>query len=140
MPFVNSITPVNNADEISWGILKIDKKLEIRLIIPDVFRIDIITENSTIKPPIERIFDIEDFIALPKISPKFENLIGIFFSLNFISLNEISSFSFFQNLKKYPTKKDDKICDIRSISPILLLLNIEIPTVAKINNGPELLV
>jgi hypothetical protein len=78
----------------------ITKKVEIKLTISEVFRIDRITENSTIKPPIDKIFDIEDFMAFPKISPKFEILIGIFCSLNFFSLKVISSFSFFQNLKK----------------------------------------
>ena len=76
------------------------RKIARFFIIPQVSRIDKITENNTIKPPIESRLLIADFIEFPNISPKFESLSGIFFSLNIFSLKDISSFSFFQNLKK----------------------------------------
>ncbi len=58
----------------------------------------------------------------------FESLIGKISELNFVSLKLISNLSFFQNLKKYPTKKADKMCEISNIMPIFLLPNNAIPT------------
>lgn len=93
-PFVSSIIPVIKHFEIFFGSPKLYKIDVIISKIPDVSNIDKITENSTIKPPIERIDKIAFFIAFPKISPKSDNFIGVNFELNFDSLKFISSLFF----------------------------------------------
>ena len=55
-------------------------------------------------------------------------------------MNEVLFDRFFQNLKINPTVKLARIWVIKSKNPIRLFENIEIPTVPKINKGPELFV
>lgn len=56
-PFVSSKIPANIGFPVK---------------IPSVLNIEIITEKSTIKPPIVSIKLIDDFILSPSISPKLE--------------------------------------------------------------------
>ena len=90
-PFVISITPVIKHFEIFLGIPNAYKVVLIISNIPEVSRIDKITEKNTIKPPIERREKIDFFIAFPKISPKSDIFMGASFELNFVSLKFISN-------------------------------------------------
>ena len=64
IPFVISNIPLNIEDIISEGILKVlhigENTVQIKFVIPLTFKIDIITENKTTKPPIIRMVEIED--------------------------------------------------------------------------------
>ena len=64
IPFVISNIPLNIEDIISEGILKVlhigKNTVQIKFVIPLTFKIDIITENKTTKPPIIRMVEIED--------------------------------------------------------------------------------
>ena len=72
--------------EISFGIPKPYKVSAKRFKIPEVSKIDNITENITINPPIKRIVEIDFFIEEPKISPISEIFNGASLELNFVSL------------------------------------------------------
>ena len=110
--------------------------LEIISKIEDFSKIEIITENRTTKPPIFKIVVIEFEILFIIIVPK----------LKLALLEEISVFTNkvfllgFQNLNKNPIVREPKIWVKSKIIPIFELQKIEIPTVPKINKGPELFV
>ena len=83
IPFVISIIPVVNGIAKSSGICSIlnkGKKIT-EMIFKKLLclKIDIITENITTKPQIIKIVEIELVILFPKISPKLENEILLFF-------------------------------------------------------------
>ena len=67
------------------------------------------------------------FIDSDNISPILDSFIGTKLKFEFGLLNIISGLSFFQNLKKYPTNKADKIWEINKIYPRCLFLNKAIP-------------
>lgn len=71
---------------------------------PELFKIDIITENITTNPPIITIVWMAFIILLAKTSPKLEN-VKVVVVEELIFLGEIISLSsYFQNLNKSPTK------------------------------------
>jgi len=84
IPFVISKNPLINGgkNEVSiFNRLKIGKfKVAKKLIIPVVFKIDIILENIITKPPINKIVDVALVILSAKTSPRFENDIFCFVS------------------------------------------------------------
>ena len=145
IPFVISKNPVKSAleilGEISNKLLIGSNITEITFVIPDVFKIDTITENKTINPPIIRIVEVEDFMLSPKISPKFLKLTFCNLVSNFDVWYVISvGADFFQNLNIMPTVKHAEICVKKSKKPIIELPNKDMPQVPIINNGPELFV
>ena len=78
-PFVTSKSPDRMDLVIFSEIPKLVKIFERKLKIWDSFKIEIITENSTINPPIVKIKLIELLIDSPSISPKFEReIVGEF--------------------------------------------------------------
>ena len=145
IPFVISKIPVNKELEISFGTLRklqIGSKVkEIISVMWEVFNIEIITEKSTINPPIISIVEMAEDMLSPNCSPKLEivtfcNLFSDLEAGDIISSLE----DFFQNLNNMPTLIHPKICVIKSKSPIMELPNKTIPQVPTIKRGPELLV
>ena len=146
IPFVTSKIPLNKAFAIEDGMLiflQIGSKSNVIIWVkPLVFKMDSITENSTINPPIIKMVDVAEEIDEANISPIVEIL--TFWSLLsctdvlYITLFELSLF--LQNLNKKPTVKLPRRCDINSKSPIKELPNIVMPTLPNIKSGPELLV
>lgn len=145
IPLVISNKPVKKLDAILFGIFKYEhsgeKKLSIIFTIPEVFNIEIITEKSTIKPPIIRVEEIAVLIPEPKTSPKLLNVIfcNLFWDKE-AGLKLNFGASFFQNLKIKPTVIELKICVKKSKKPIRELPKSEIPHVPIIKRGLELLV
>ena len=76
IPFVISIIPVKILKAISEGIPKFDNKLAIVVKNSMLDKIEMITENKTTKPPIDKIVEIDFLMASPKISPKLATLIN----------------------------------------------------------------
>ena len=101
---------------------------------------EIITENRTTNPPINKIVLIEFVILFPIIPPKLdkEMLLVDAFDEEF-AVTDCLIFDF-QNLKIIPTVIEANKWLISNKIPIVELPNIEIPTVPKINSGPELFV
>lgn len=145
IPFVISKRPVNNPCAKLMSILKKEKTGLIKIVktlrIPLVLNIDIILENSTTNPPITRSVDILFIILSDKISPKLNKVTNfeLEFLLEFIVRTSVFK-SIFQNLKIIPTVTHDNKCVINNKIPIVVFLNINIPTVPIINRGPELFV
>lgn len=109
-----------------------------KLIRYDLLKIDIITEKNTMKPPILRIVKIEFLIEEDNISPILEELLTgdlyvVLEEAMFVSL-------YFQNLKMIPTINEAKIWVINKTIPIVVSWKRLIPTVPRMNKGPELLV
>lgn len=85
--------------------------------IPEVFRIEIITEKRITKPPIITTVLIELVMLEANTSPKLEK-VTLFFELLLLALLVTSSLSLnFQNLNKNPTIIQDKKCVINSNNP-----------------------
>lgn len=123
IPLVISKIPVNT-DAIIWeGRFKNVQtglsKIQTKSVIPLTFKIEIITENKTIKPPIIRIVEIADWMLEPSTSPKFETVIfwSLLSYLEILYFLKVAEF-FFQNLNKIPTVIHPKICVIKSKMPI----------------------
>lgn len=55
---------------------KFAKKLAILVKISKLDKIDIITENNTTNPPIDKTVEMDFFIASPSISPRFDTQIN----------------------------------------------------------------
>ena len=134
-PLVSSKIPVKKLCIMVFEIPRGDKIFASKSNKDEVCKIEIITENRTTKPPIFKIVVIEFEILFIIIVPKLE------FSFFILLFWKRIVFLFgFQNLNKNPTVNAPKICVKSKIIPILELLKIEIPTVPKINKGPELFV
>ena len=96
----------------------------------------------SIYPPIstkvEKLFCIEEPTNFPKFF-KFKDsevfIFELFRDIMSVELGEEKQF-----LKTNPTVMLPKICAINSKNPILLSLNIAIPHVPMMNNGPDVLV
>lgn len=77
IPFVISNIPVNKELEMFSGTFtNLHTGLNIsdtKLVNPLALKIEMITENSTTKPPIIRIVDVAEDILCPRTSPKLEN-------------------------------------------------------------------
>lgn len=145
IPFVISKKPVNRpwAKFISiFKLLKIGLTILVKILkIPPVFNIEITLENITTNPPIRKIVEILLLILSAKISPRLDKEANFEFETSPDLERESSVLEvFFQNLKIIPTVIHANICVINSKIPIVVLLNIRIPTVPIINRGPELLV
>ena len=118
-------------------------KLDTALRIPLDFRIDIILENITTKPPINKIVEILLVILSDIISPKFEKeatLLAFVLLDEMVVLNGFDVLLYFQNLKIKPTVMHARMCVIKSKIPMAVFLNIKIPTEPMIKRGPELFV
>ena len=146
IPFVISNNPVKKLEEKDELILKKSVIGENILFItfnnPLALKIEIILEKITTKPPIKIIVETLLVILSAKTSPKLEKQI-LFFKEIFSCCLEKDNLElefFFQNLKTIPTLIQAKICVIKSKKPIVVFLNIRMPTVPIINKGPELLV
>lgn len=76
---------------------------------PELFKIDIITENRITNPPIITIVLTEFIILVDNTSPKFENVTAVFEDTEdfFDDTNSLSLY--FQNLNKKPTIIQDNI-------------------------------
>ncbi len=75
---------------------------------PELFSIDIITENNMTNPPIIRTVLIALIMLLDKTSPKFEK-VTIFLLEEAIALYEEGLSIYFQNLNIIPTIIQDKM-------------------------------
>lgn len=122
IPLVISKSPVK-IDAITWegrfNHLQIGSNImQTKVVIPLTFKIEIITENKTTKPPIIRIVEIADWILEPKISPKFDTVMfcSLLSCLETLYCFFVTEF-FFQNLNINPTVIHAKICVIKSRTP-----------------------
>ena len=116
IPFVISNSPVNigaiNSGEM---FIKLKKGVYVFTINSNRwldFSIEMITEKSTMKPPIRRIVDILFVILVLNISPRLD--IWIFFSWVLLKIELSVKFEvfFFQNLNIIPTVIAASICVI----------------------------
>lgn len=97
-PFVNSIIPVikpfANLGSILIHLKMVSTKLHKTLKMWLFFKIERITEKSTIKPPISKVVEIAELMLFPRISPRFEKeqlrLLEILFFLSDIYLKKYS--------------------------------------------------
>ena len=107
-------------------------------------KIDIITQNITINPPINNVVFIALKIEFDKISPKFASEISLEGKRGLAPFSLFSTKVFlflgFHHLNIKPTVKPAKICVINNKIPTCLFLNKPIPTVPIIKSGPELFV
>lgn len=134
---VLAIKSCGTCKTVNAGV-KIVPRIDIILV---ELRIDKILENSTIKPPIKSNIEIELVILLAKISPildKFTCACVLLYLL--VTFTSKVFTSRFQNLKTNPTTNEASKCEMKRRIPILVLLNINIPTVPIIKSGPELFV
>ena len=143
-PLVNSTIPISIEESIS---LEIPNKpnnganmLEVRVKIWLFSNMEHTTEKRTTKPPTTRMELILLDTLFDKISPKFEKETFKEELSKVKSLYKFFSKFFFHHLKQKPTIRQEIICDIRRITPIFIEWKRLIPTVPKINKGPELLV
>ena len=84
---------------------------------PELFKIDIITENRITNPPIITIVLTEFIILLDNTSPKFENVTVLLDEIeDFLDVTNSLSL-YFQNLNRKPTIMQDNICVINNNSP-----------------------
>ena len=98
-------------------------------------------EKITIKPPINKIVEILFVILSDNISPKLYKWTDCFFwLLNKFLLDAKVEEVLFQDLNIIPTETQANKWVIKRRIPILVFLNIKIPTVPIINKGPELFV
>ena len=142
-PFVSSNNPISNPLKYEISILKKLAKGEKINIIKSIkwllVNTEITTAKKTMKPPIIKMFFIEQTILFFKTSPIFdgENVFGIFT----LDLYNDETLSFFDtNRNNIPTVIADKTCVINNKKPMEEFANKVIPTVPIINRGPELLV
>ena len=131
--------PVKMLKVMSYGIPKFAKKLAIPVKISKFDKMEMITENKTTNPPMDRMVEIDFLIASPKISPRLETRISSLLSdLKFLKV--MSTLSFFQKRKTRPTQSEARIWLINKVLPRATLPKRETPTEPKIKIGPELLV
>lgn len=145
IPFVISRKPVNSAEiklesickKLNSGVRKIVAIEKI----PLAFKIDMMLEKITTKPPISKIVEILLVILSDRTSPRLDKVTVLEFEKLWIVEEEFFVVCcFFQNLKRIPTVIHESKWVINSKIPIVVFLNIKIPTVPIINKGPELFV
>ncbi len=91
--------------------------LEIMFNTPELFKIDIITENNITKPPIIITVLIALIILVDKTSPKLEKVTIFFCKTGSFLIYDVSFSLYFQNLNKSPTIIHDNIWVINNSIP-----------------------
>ena len=135
IPFVISNKPLNRGAIKEVSILSVWKRGENKLDkifkVPLAFKIEITLENITTNPPIKKIVEILLVMLSARTSPKLENVTFLLLILYEVLLliSKVEDLFAFQNLKIIPTEMEARRCVIKSIIPIVVLLNIKIPTV-----------